>query len=193
VCYIAHDADHAVCKNDQACADFPTRYPGDPDQAPGGNSNGNGTDDMVCYKGGLAIERNFQMCDVTSEFSASSAQSCRDRVISSPADRKIIDTIPDNRPPQVTFSCTNYGPSSNMTTSPYGWSHPLISPFQLDSEKPDDSADQMGECVFQFWVDRVESFYCELKECRWEGSNSAGKCNTHICHAKSYQLICSHK
>jgi hypothetical protein len=22
---------------------------------------------MVCYKGGLAIERNWQMCDVTSE------------------------------------------------------------------------------------------------------------------------------
>lgn len=23
---------------------------------------------MICYKGGLAVEQNYQMCDVTSEF-----------------------------------------------------------------------------------------------------------------------------
>ncbi|KAG9126541.1 hypothetical protein FRC07_003040, partial [Ceratobasidium sp. 392] len=39
---------------------------------------------MTCYKGGLTIQQNFQMCDVTN--------------------RKILDMLPD-RPPQVTFSC----------------------------------------------------------------------------------------
>lgn len=52
-----------VCKNDDACAAFQTRFPGDD----GTGNQGNETNDMVCYKGGLAIERNWQMCDVTSE------------------------------------------------------------------------------------------------------------------------------
>ncbi|KAF8754392.1 ABC-2 type transporter [Rhizoctonia solani] len=39
---------------------------------------------MTCYKGGVTVEENFQMCDVTN--------------------RKILDMLPD-RPPQVTFSC----------------------------------------------------------------------------------------
>jgi hypothetical protein len=52
-----------VCKNDDACAAFQTRLPGND----GTGNQGNETNDMVCYKGGLAIERNWQMCDVTSE------------------------------------------------------------------------------------------------------------------------------
>ncbi|CAG8514342.1 13989_t:CDS:10 [Ambispora leptoticha] len=38
----------------------------------------------TCYKGGLTVNENFQMCDVTN--------------------RKILDMLPD-QPPQVTFSC----------------------------------------------------------------------------------------
>ncbi|CAG8499765.1 4595_t:CDS:10 [Paraglomus occultum] len=38
----------------------------------------------TCYKGGLTVNENFQMCDVTN--------------------RKILDMLP-NQPPQVTFSC----------------------------------------------------------------------------------------
>lgn len=32
----------------------------------GSGEDGDEDNDMVCYKGGLAIEQNFQMCDVTS-------------------------------------------------------------------------------------------------------------------------------
>jgi len=60
---ICRRADCSVCKNDDACAAFQTRYPGND----GTGSQGNETNDMVCYKGGLAIERNWQMCDVTSK------------------------------------------------------------------------------------------------------------------------------
>lgn len=56
----AHDL---VCKDDDACAAFQTRYPGNDNKG----NQGNETNDMICYKGGLAIERNWQMCDVTSE------------------------------------------------------------------------------------------------------------------------------
>lgn len=61
---LAHrEAYRIVCKNDDACAGFQTRFPGNENN--GGAANE--TSDMVCYKGGLAIERNWQMCDVTSE------------------------------------------------------------------------------------------------------------------------------
>lgn len=64
VCYPAYtESDRIVCKNDDACAGFQTRFPGNENN--GGAANE--TSDMVCYKGGLAIERNWQMCDVTSE------------------------------------------------------------------------------------------------------------------------------
>lgn len=62
-------ADYLVCKNDDACAGFQTRFPGNEGN---GGAAANETSDMVCYKGGLAIERNWQMCDVTSEHSSSS-------------------------------------------------------------------------------------------------------------------------
>lgn len=52
----------AVCKNDDACAGFrPRRRPND------GSDGEQDENDMVCYKGGIAVEENFQMCDVTSE------------------------------------------------------------------------------------------------------------------------------
>ena len=53
-----------MCKNDQACSGFRTRIPG---SGSSGDGTEDETDDMVCYKGGLAVEQNFQMCDVTSE------------------------------------------------------------------------------------------------------------------------------
>ncbi|CAG8472928.1 5641_t:CDS:10 [Diversispora eburnea] len=56
-----------VCKTDSSC---------DPMVATGTGG--------VCYKGGLTVKENFQMCDVTN--------------------RKILDMLPD-QPPQVTFSC----------------------------------------------------------------------------------------
>ncbi|CAG8443584.1 9688_t:CDS:10 [Ambispora gerdemannii] len=56
-----------VCQTDLAC---------DPLVPTGANG--------TCYKGGLTVNENFQMCDVTN--------------------RKILDMLPD-QPPQVTFSC----------------------------------------------------------------------------------------
>ncbi|KAG8851333.1 hypothetical protein FRB96_009398 [Tulasnella sp. 330] len=48
---------------------------------------------MTCYKAGLTVNTNYQMCDVTN--------------------RKILDMLPD-RPPQVTFSCDNPTESCNF-------------------------------------------------------------------------------
>lgn len=137
----------AVCKNDQACKGFKLRNPVD-DMAVFGDDHkgkhGDGDDgddddddeiaDMVCYKGGVAIERNFQMCDVTN--------------------RKIRDTIPDGKPPQVTFSCEAGGRRANGSDL-------------MDLYDPT-ASDESGVCGFQFWVDRIESFYCKLTECKWE-------------------------
>lgn len=36
----------------------------------------------------------------------------------------------------------------------------LYDPTAIGNEK--------GTCGFQFWVDRIESFYCKLTECTWE-------------------------
>jgi hypothetical protein len=38
--------------------------------------------------------------------------------------------------------------------------------------------DANGQCMFQFWVDRVESFYCQLDGCRWDLSESYSKSTT---------------
>ncbi|KAK8846559.1 hypothetical protein IAR55_005645 [Kwoniella newhampshirensis] len=131
-----------VCKNDQACAAFRPRTPSEGD---GTDQDGEEGSDMVCYKGGLAIEQNFQMCDVTN--------------------RKIIDTIPDNKPPQVTFSCSANGPSSNLSSPSSGFNNPnaVFDPLQ---------ADALGTCNFQFWVDRIESFNCQLEGCSWQSKDS---------------------
>lgn len=90
-------------------------------------------------------------------------------------DRKIIDTIPNNRPPQVTFSCSNDGPSSNLTRS--GWSHALISPLVSEDDSGEIAEKETGQCMFQFWVDRIESFYCQLDGCRWDASESYSQCS----------------
>jgi hypothetical protein len=113
---------------------------------------------MVCYKGGLAIEQNFQMCDVTN--------------------RKIRDTIPNNKPPQVTFSCTKGGPKSNATG--------LVSSMGMFDAL--DAGDELGTCGFQFWVDRKESFYCSLKECQWEATQGP---ETNETHYRCETIACS--
>jgi hypothetical protein len=60
----------SVCENDKACASFQPRFPGEDSNKGDGNAGNNDQheSDMVCYKGGLAVEQNYQMCDVTSEF-----------------------------------------------------------------------------------------------------------------------------
>ncbi|KAK4685767.1 ATP-binding cassette, subfamily G (WHITE), member 2, partial [Tremellales sp. Uapishka_1] len=148
-----------VCKTDQACAGFRTRQLYDDSPSNGGEE----IDDMVCYKGGLAIEQNFQMCDVTN--------------------RKIIDTIPDNKPPQVTFSCTASGPSSNATSLTRDWSNMV-------------EEDEQGTCSFQFWVDRIESFYCKLDGCSWQSKESFNlnatdyRCETIECACIPGRFLC---
>lgn len=133
-----------VCKNDKACKGFKLRNPVDDmvfgkdkhkDKDGDDDDDDDEIPDMVCYQGGVAIERNFQMCDVTN--------------------RKIRDTIPDNKPPQVTFSCEAGGQHANGSDI-----MSLYDPMAVGSEK--------GTCGFQFWVDRIESFYCKLTECSWE-------------------------
>lgn len=49
-----------MCKKDEACSAFRSRWPDDGTEVKEG--------DMQCYKGGLAVQENFQMCDVTSEY-----------------------------------------------------------------------------------------------------------------------------
>lgn len=88
-------------------------------------------------------------------------------------DRKIIDTIPDNKPPQVTFTCSANGPASNFT-------HPSsrgmgTDPKALGGMSSLADGQEMGTCMFQFWVDRIESFYCNLDECSWQSKDSFGK------------------
>jgi hypothetical protein len=36
----------------------------------------------------------------------------------------------------------------------------------------------MGSCKFQFWVDRIESFYCNLEGCSWDSRDSFGELPT---------------
>lgn len=106
-----------------------------------GDKDGDGDDDdipdMVCYHGGVAIERNFQMCDVTN--------------------RKIRDTIPDGKEPQVTFSCEAGGHHANGSDL-----------MDLYDPTATSIGNEKGTCGFQFWVDRIESFYCKLTDCTWE-------------------------
>jgi len=83
---------------------------------------------MTCYKGGVNVRNQHQMCDVTSMHPS---PFCGRREFTyHNLDRKILDMLPD-RPPQVTFSC--------------------------------DASD--ATCAFQFWIGKVESFYCALDKC----------------------------
>lgn len=36
----------------------------------------------------------------------------------------------------------------------------------------------MGTCTFQFWVDRIESFYCKLDKCSWQLGSTASEWNS---------------
>ncbi|PGH01070.1 hypothetical protein AJ79_08040 [Helicocarpus griseus UAMH5409] len=78
----------------------------------------------VCYKDGVTVKENYQMCAVTN--------------------RKIVDMLGDQKP-EVTFSC-----------------------------KAEDAT-----CNFQFWVDQVESFYCNLDTCKWDMENTYDQNKTH--------------
>ncbi|KAL1408358.1 FAD-dependent urate hydroxylase [Vanrija albida] len=148
-----------VCKDDSACKGFKLRNPIDGlDAAP---ADGDGDDDdpsqqMVCYKGGLTVDRSFQMCDVTN--------------------RKIIDTIPDQKKPQVTFSCIAAEPATNVSAAvnfgDLGRGFGGVSTLE-DKES-------MGTCGFQFWVDRIESFYCKLEQCQWYAEETPGANETHF-------------
>ncbi|KAJ9115056.1 hypothetical protein QFC22_005384 [Naganishia vaughanmartiniae] len=148
-----------VCQEDKVCKAFKPRYPSyqaaSLSKQETEEEDDDDTGNMVCYKGGLAVQQNYQMCDVTN--------------------RKIIDTIPDNKKPQVTFSCTANGPSSNNSDSLYNRQHPLfstLSSFRPEEETAMGLKEDMGTCSFQFWVDEIESFYCTLQGCGWEGTNS---------------------
>lgn len=106
-----------VCETDSACA------PLMPDGV-------NGT----CYKGGLVVHENFQMCDVTN--------------------RKILDQLKDKKP-QITFSC------------------------QAEEKT----------CNFQFWVDKVESFYCGLDTCEFSQTQSYDRNSTNY-NCKNIKCEC---
>lgn len=106
-----------VCQTDDACTPL----------MPEGI---NGT----CYKGGLVVHENHQMCDVTNQ--------------------KILDQLKEKKP-QVTFSCR----------------------------------EEDKTCNFQFWVDRVESFYCGLEDCEFSQTNSFDR-NTTSYNCKNIQCSC---
>ncbi|KAK4996086.1 FAD-dependent urate hydroxylase [Elasticomyces elasticus] len=72
-----------VCKSDNACSAFL----GIPEE-----DKGNGA--AVCYREGLVIKQNYQMCDITN--------------------RKILDTLGDGRKPQATFSCDSEDETCNF-------------------------------------------------------------------------------
>lgn len=42
------------------------------------------------------------------------------------------------------------------------------------ADSPEPGQETMGECTFQFWVDRIESFYCKLDGCSWQSKDSVG-------------------
>lgn len=60
-----------VCKTDKSCKPFKPRTPVDDGRGGQSPEDGEDQDDMVCYKGGIAVEHNYQMCDVTSMSPAS--------------------------------------------------------------------------------------------------------------------------
>nr|ODO01155.1 ATP-dependent permease [Cryptococcus depauperatus CBS 7855] len=152
-----------VCNIDHVCASFSSQM-----DAPVENSGDGSGSDMVCYKGGLAVERNFQVCDVTN--------------------RKIIDTIPDNKLPQVTFSCQSH-PFINSTFS-------SSSLFLFNQPNLDDPVPvEQGTCNFQFWVDSIESFHCELDNCEWDLKGGAEsqvnyKCQSILCSCIPGRFLC---
>ncbi|KAG8823140.1 hypothetical protein FRC17_009397, partial [Serendipita sp. 399] len=92
-----------------------------------------GPRNMTCYKGGVNVRNQHQMCNVTN--------------------RKILDQL-EGRIPQVTFSCN--------------------------------AAD--ATCAFQFWIGKIESFYCGLQECR---TSVEHQYNKNITTADCEKIQCS--
>ncbi|KZP00597.1 hypothetical protein CALVIDRAFT_533600 [Calocera viscosa TUFC12733] len=70
-----------VCTRDSACDGFPLVGPRIPPEV---EEPGEGISNMTCYSGGMTVQENHQMCDVTN--------------------RKILDQLGD-RKPQATFTC----------------------------------------------------------------------------------------
>ncbi|CCG81883.1 Putative uncharacterized protein [Taphrina deformans PYCC 5710] len=95
----------------------------------------------TCYKGGLVVHENFQMCDVTN--------------------RKIVDQLKE-KTPQVTFSCR----------------------------------EEDKTCNFQFWVGKVESFYCGLDSCEfsqtlgYEQNTTTYNCKNIRCECIPDRMLC---
>ncbi len=61
----------SVCETNKACASFSPLGVENPSlrtDSPDSEDQDDETNGMVCYKGGLAIQQNHQMCDVTSEW-----------------------------------------------------------------------------------------------------------------------------
>ncbi|KAK2773117.1 hypothetical protein FQN52_004709 [Onygenales sp. PD_12] len=95
----------------------------------------------VCYKQGITVKENYQICAVTN--------------------RKIVDMLGEKKP-EVTFSC-----------------------------KAEDST-----CNFQFWIDQLESFYCNLDTCKWNMENTYTQntteyeCENIKCRCISERTLC---
>ncbi|KAL8872503.1 MAG: hypothetical protein Q9174_001874 [Haloplaca sp. 1 TL-2023] len=79
--------------------------------------------DGICYKEGIVVKENHQMCDVTN--------------------RKILDQLKEQKP-QITFACNA----------------------------------EDATCNFQFWVGKVESFYCDLDTCAFSSKTEYDKNTT---------------
>ncbi len=68
----------------------------------------------------------------------------------------------------MTFSCTKNGPVGNASALAGEYRHPLLVGFGADESAAARADDAQGTCSFQFWVDRIESFYCKLDQCAWQ-------------------------
>ncbi|KAL9602417.1 MAG: hypothetical protein Q9219_001841 [cf. Caloplaca sp. 3 TL-2023] len=106
-----------VCETDSACDAF----------MPEGK-------DGTCYKEGILVKENHQMCDVTN--------------------RKILDQLKEKKP-QITFACNS----------------------------------EQETCNFQFWVGKVESFYCDLDTCAFSHKSDYDK-NTTRYECKNIRCAC---
>ncbi|KAL8667172.1 MAG: hypothetical protein Q9168_007306 [Polycauliona sp. 1 TL-2023] len=98
----------------------------------------------VCYKTGIVVEENHQMCDVTN--------------------RKILDQLKEKKP-QITIAC-------------HAEDH---------------------TCNFQFWVGKVESFYCDLDTCSFTSESDYNKnttrydCENIKCKCIPGRMLCGEK
>ncbi|KAG8859017.1 hypothetical protein FRC20_011911 [Serendipita sp. 405] len=117
-----------VCQTDDACANFPIP------EIEGLLGDDGAARNMTCYKGGVNVRNQHQMCDVTN--------------------RKILDQL-NGRIPQVTFSCN--------------------------------AAD--ATCAFQFWIGKIESFYCGLQQCRTSVEHDYKK-NVTVADCEKIQCSC---